>query len=36
MLNSFSREHLREQLLEKLKQINRTSDAWREAKYDVC
>lgn len=32
MLNYFSKEHLREQLLEQLKKVNRNSVSWREAK----
>jgi hypothetical protein len=31
-MNFFSKEHHREQLLEKLKKVNRGSVAWREAK----
>jgi len=31
-MNFFSKEHLREQLLEQLKKVNRGSIAWREAK----
>jgi len=33
LINYFSREHLREQLLEKLKLFSRSSEAWNEAKY---